>query len=241
MPVATGWVVCGDKRRTNSLFAGSDDEVKVFELTRNVVAAMTGLRRVNENNSTYFDVAESVKAFERANRFDGRPEFADALAKALGDAFVASVPRRIWPQVEQLEVTGPAAFTVMLFWIDAAGLPHWAETRFHLKGGPRYTSRSTRERAALTNGLRTLAIGNLAVIQELQHGGLPSFADARRDPDIRSFLIARYTWRERTADDAERFGRRIIEFTSERLPELDKKESNVGSKADCERVSRRVA
>jgi hypothetical protein len=119
-------------------------------------------------------------------------------------------------------------------------LPQWGEATFNLRGGPRYAARSTRESVALSNQLRTMAIGNLAVVDELQHGHLPAFEAARQDPDVRRFLRDRYAWRERNHTDAERFGRRLITLTSERLPELDGKESNVGPHADCERVSRAI-
>ena len=81
---------------------------------------------------------------------------------------------------------------------------------------------------ATSNKLRPVTIGNLAVVDELQHGFRPAFAEARREPDIRRFLIAPYLWRERTADEAERFGRRLIELTNARLPELQSKPSTSG-------------
>ena len=89
---------------------------------------------------------------------------------------------------------------------------------------------------ATSNKLRPVTIGNLAVVDELQHGFRQDFAQARREPEIRRFLIAPYLWRERTADEAERFGRRLIELTNARLPELQSKPSDVGPVADCLRV-----
>ncbi len=237
MPVASGWVVCGDRRRTSSLSAGGDDEVKVFELAGGVVAGMTGLRRVSEPGITFFDVADSVTMFASTHRFDGRDDYAERLGKALGADFLSSVPRRVWPEVERLEDEGPSVFTVMLFWVTKGGLPQWADVTFSLRGGPRYAARSTREVVASTNSLRTVTFGNLAVIEELEHGRLPAFEDARKDADVRQFLLAPYRWRERMAVDAERFGRRVIELTSARLPELERKASNVGPVADCVRVS----
>jgi hypothetical protein len=238
MPVASGWVVCGDKRRTNSVFAGSDDEVKVFEVTKAVIAGMTGLRRVNENNQTYFDVAERVKAFVKANRFDGRREYIETLARSLGDDFVRLVPRRIWLDVEKIEIQSRTTYTVMLFWVTPSGLPQWGEATFNLRGGPTYAARSTRESIARSNQLRPIVMGNLGVVDELQNGHSAAFDEVRQDSDVRWFLRDRYMWRERSEADAERFGRRIIALTSERLPELDRKDSNVGPHADCERVSR---
>ena len=86
---------------------------------------------------------------------------------------------------------------------------------------------------ATSNKLRPVTIGNLTLVDELQHGFRPAFAEARRDAEIRRFLIAPYLWRERTADEAERFGRRLIELTSARLPELQSKPSDVGPVAEC--------
>jgi len=237
MPVGSGWVVCGDRRRTSSLSAGGDDEVKVFELAKGVVAGMTGLRRVSEPGVTFFDVADSVKRFASSTPFGARADYAEALGKALGADFVRSVPRRVWPDVEKIEADGPSVFTVMLFWMTNGGLPQWAEVTFKLRGGPRYAARSTREVVASTNKLRTVTFGNQAVLDELRHGHRPDFDTARKDPDVRQFLIGPYAWRERAAVDAERFGRHVIELTSTRLPDLERKASNVGPVADCAKVS----
>jgi hypothetical protein len=236
MPVATGWVVCGDKRKMSNLAAPTEDEVKVFELGPGVVAGATGLRRVIEQE-TLFDVVERVRAFARARPFDGRDDYAEALAKALGADFSRLVPQRIWPQVEEQERQARSAFTVALFWVTAAGVPRWADVNFHLVAGPRYTSRSTNDVLATTNKLRPVILGNLVLVDELQHGSRPAFGEARRDPEIRRFLISPYMWRERQSTEAEHFGRRIIELTSARLGELVKKPSDVGPSADCLRVS----
>ena len=72
--------MCGDKRKNSTLFAATDDEVKVFELAANVIAGATGLRRVKEGE-TLFDVADSVHAFVRTRAFDGRDDYVEALAK----------------------------------------------------------------------------------------------------------------------------------------------------------------
>ena len=71
MPVASGWVVCGDKRKMSNLVDPTEDEVKVFALGPGVVAAATGLRRVIEGE-TLFDVVERVQAFARTRPFDMR-------------------------------------------------------------------------------------------------------------------------------------------------------------------------
>jgi len=235
LPVAPGWVVCGDKRKMSNLVDPTEDEVKVFELAPGVVAAATGLRRVIEGE-TLFDVVERVKAFARTRPFDGRDDYAEALAKALGADFARLVPERVWPQVEQQERAARSAFTVALFWVTKAGLPRWADVNYHLVAGPRYTSRSTNDVLATSNKLRPVILGNLVLIDELQHGVQPAFGEARRDPEIRRFLISPYAWRERMVGEAERFGRRIIELTSARLGELQKKPSDVGPSADCLRV-----
>jgi hypothetical protein len=235
MPVASGWVVCGDKRKMSNLVDPTEDEVKVFELGPGVVAAATGLRRVIEEK-TLFDVVEQVRAFTRTRPFDGRDDYAEALAKALGADFSRMVPERIWPQVEKQERAARSAFTVALFWKTAAGLPRWADVNFHLVAGPRYTSRSTNDVLATTNKLRPIIVGNLTVVDELQHGSQPAFGDARRDPEMRRFLLPPYAWRERTAGEAERFGRRLIEFTSARLGELQRTPPDIGPSADCLRV-----
>ena len=239
MPVASGWVVCGDKRKNSTLFDATEDEVKVFALARGVVAGATGLRRVNEG-VTLFDVVESVKSFHGTRPFDGRDDYVEALAKFLSAEFVRAVPPRIWPEIEASAEQAPSVYTVMLFWTTGAGLPRWADVNFHLRGGPRYATRTTWDVLATSNKLRPVTIGNLAVVDELQHGFSPAFAEARRDPDIRRFLIAPYLWREHAADAAERFGRRLIELTNARLPELQSK-ADVGPVADCLRAeSRRV-
>src|SRR5690242_998832 len=235
MPVASGWVVCGDKRKTSNLVAPTEDEVKVFPLGPGAVAGATGLRRVIEGE-TLFDVVERVQAFARIRPFDGRDDYAEALAKALGSDFSRLVPERIWPQVMAQERAARSAFTVALFWVTPSGLPRWADVNFHLVGGPRYTSRSTNDSLATTNKLRPVIIGNPAVIEELQHGNQPSFGEARRDPEVRRFLVAPYTWRERNAAEAEAFGRRLIELTSARLKELQQTPPDVGPTADCLRV-----
>jgi hypothetical protein len=235
MPVASGWVVCGDKRKMSNLVDPTEDEVKVFELGPGVVAAATGLRRVIEGE-TLFDVVERVKAFARTRPFDARDDYAETLAKALGADFSRLVPERIWPQVEKQEREAHSAFTVALFWVTKAGLPRWADVNYHLVAGPRYTSRSTNDVLATSNKLRPVILGNLVLIDELQHGYQPAFADARRDAEIRRFLISPYLWRETVAGDAERFGRRVIELTSARVTELVKKPSDVGPSADCLRV-----
>jgi len=235
MPVASGWVVCGDKRKTSNLVAPTEDEVKVFQLGPGAVAAATGLRRVIEGD-TLFDVVERVQAFAATRPFDGGDDYAEALAKALGADFGRLVPKRIWPQVEAQEREAKSAFTVALFWVTKAGLPHWADVNFHLVAGPRYTSRSTNDRLATTNKLRPVILGNFAVIDELQHGAQPAFGETRRDPEVRRFLISPYMWRERTAAEAQAFGRRIIELTSARLGELQHKPVDVGPTADCLRV-----
>ena len=234
MPVASGCVVCGDTRKNSTLFEATDDEMKVFELGKGVVAAATGLRRVKES-TTLFDVADSVQAFVRTRAFDGRDDYIEALAKFVSAEFVRTVPSRIWPEIEASAETGPSVFTVALFWTSSTGLPRWADLNFHLRGGPRYTSRTTWDVLATSNKLRPVTIGNLTLVDELQHGFRPAFAEARRDAEIRRFLIAPYLWRERTADEAERFGRRIIELTSARLPELQSKPSDVGPVAECVR------
>jgi hypothetical protein len=236
MPVGSGWVVCGDKRKTSNLVEPTEDEVKVFALAPGVVAGATGLRRVIEGD-TLFDVVERVQAFARTRPFDGRDDYAEALAKALGADFSRLVPERIWPQVEKQEREARSAFTVALFWVTKAGLPRWADVNFHLVAGPRYTSRSTNDVLATSNKLRPVIIGNFAVIDELQYGAQPAFAEARRDSEMRRFLMTPYLWRERTAAEAERFGRRLIEFTSTRLGELQRRPSDVGPTADCLRVS----
>jgi hypothetical protein len=236
MPVASGWVVCGDKRKMSNLVDPTEDEVKVFELGPGVVAAATGLRRVIEGE-TLFDVVERVKAFARTRPFDGRDDYAEALAKTLGADFARLVPSRIWPEVELQEREAHSAFTVAIFWVTNAGLPRWADVNFHLVAGPRYTSRSTNDTLATTNKLRPVILGNLAMIDELQHGSQPAFGEARRDADVRRFLIAPYLWRERTAIEAETFGRHIIQLTSGRLGELLKKAPDVGPTADCLRAS----
>jgi hypothetical protein len=210
MPVASGWVVCGDKRKMSNLVDPTEDEVKVFELGPGVVAAATGLRRVIEEK-TLFDVVEQVRAFARTRPFDGRDDYAESLAKALGADFSRMVPERIWAQVERQERAARSAFTVALFWKTAAGLPRWADVNFHL-------------------------VANLTVVDELQHGSQPAFGDARRDPEMRRFLMPPYAWRERTAGEAERFGRRLIEFTSARLGELQRTPPDIGPSADCLRV-----
>lgn len=235
MPVASGWVVCGDKRKMSTLVEPSEDEVKVFALGPGVVAGATGLRRVIEGE-TLFDVVERVQAFARTRPFDGRDDYAEALAKALGADFARLVPQRIWPQIEQQEREARSAFTVALFWTTQAGLPRWADVNFHLVAGPRYTTRTTNDTLATTNKLRPVILGNPVLIDELQHGHQPTFAEPRRDPEIRRFLVSAYLWRERTAAEAEGFGRRIIELTSARLGELQKKPSDVGPTADCLRV-----
>jgi hypothetical protein len=235
MPVASGWVVCGDTRKNSTLFEATDDEVKVFALGKGVVAGATGLRRVKEG-ATLFDVADSVKAFERTRAFDGRDDYIEALAKFLSAEFVRAVPSRIWPEIEASVEAGPSVFTVVLFWTTSAGLPRWADLNFHIRDGPRYATRTTWDVLATSNKLRPVTIGNLALIDELQHGFRPAFAEARRDAETRRFLIAPYLWRERTAEEAERFGRRIIELTSARLPELQSKDADVGPVADCLRA-----
>ena len=232
IPVATGWVVCGDKRKMSNLVEPTEDEVKVFALGPGVVAAATGLRRVIEGQ-TLFDVVERTQAFAQTRPFDGRHDYAEALAKALGADFGRLVPERVWPQIVEQERKARSAFTVALFWVTKGGLPRWADVNYHLVGGPRYTSRSTNDVLATSNKLRPVILGNLAVVDELQHGGQPAFADARRDADIRRFLIAPYLWREQNAPAAERFGRRIIELTSARLGELQRTPSDVGPSADC--------
>ena len=93
---------------------------------------------------------------------------------------------------------------------------------------------------ATSNKLRPVTIGNLTLVDELQHGFRPAFAEARRERDIRRFLIAPYLWRERTADEAERFGRRLIELTNARLPELQSKPRMSGPVAECLRVEQRA-
>ena len=236
MPVASGWVVCGDKRKMSNLVDPTEDEVKVFQLGPGVVAGSTGLRRVIEGE-TLFDVVERVKAFAATRPFDGRDDYVEALAKALGADFARLVPERIWPQVELQEREAHSAFTVAIFWVTKAGLPRWADVNFHLVAGPRYTSRSTNDTLATTNKLRPVILGDLVLIDELQHGSHPAFGEARRDPDVRRFLIAPYLWRERTATEAETFGRRIIQVTSARLGELQKKPSDVGPTADCLRAA----
>jgi hypothetical protein len=236
MPVASGWVVCGDKRKMSNLVDPTEDEVKVFQLGPGVVAGATGLRRVIEGE-TLFDVVERVKAFAATRPFDGRDDYAEALAKALGADFARLVPARIWPQVELQEREAHSAFTVAIFWVTSGGLPRWADVNFHLVAGPRYTSRSTNDTLATTNKLRPVILGNLALIDELQHGFQPAFGEARRDPEVRRFLIAPYLWRERTATEAETFGRHIIQVTSARLGELLKKPSDVGPTADCLRAA----
>ena len=232
LPVASGWVVCGDKRKMSNLVDPTEDEVKVFDLGPGVVAAATGLRRVIEGE-TLFDVVERVRACARTRPFDGRDDYAEALAKALGADFARMVPERVWPQVEKQEREARSAFTVALFWVTPAGLPRWADVNFHLVAGPRYTSRSTNDVLATTNKLRPVILGNLVLVDELQHGYQPAFADARRDPEIRRFLIAPYLWRDRTTAEAERFGRRIIELTSARIGELQRRAPDVGPTADC--------
>src|SRR5215207_2906099 len=191
MPVASGWVVCGDKRKMSNLVEPTEDEVKVFALGPGVVAASTGLRRVIEER-TLFDVVERTQAFARTRPFDGRDDYAEALAKALGADFGRMVPARVWPQVLEQERKARSAFTVALFWITTAGLPRWADVNFHLVGGPRYTSRSTNDVPATSNRLRPLVFGNLALVDELQHGSQARFAEARRDAETRRFLIAPY-------------------------------------------------
>jgi hypothetical protein len=236
MPVASGWVVCGDKRKMSNLVEPTEDEVKVFMLGPGVVAAATGLRRVIEGE-TLFDVVERVQAFAHTRPFDGRDDYAEALAKAIGADFTRLVPERVWPQVVEQERKARSAFTVALFWVTKAGLPRWADVNFHLVAGPRYTSRSTNDVAATSNKLRPVILGNLVLVDELQHGSLPAFADARRDPDTRRFLIAPYLWREQAAAAAEPFGRRLIQLTSARLGELQRTPSDVGPSADCLRVT----
>jgi len=236
LPVASGWVVCGDKRKMSNLVEPTEDEVKVFALGSGVVAAATGLRRVIEGE-TLFDVVERAQAFARTRPFDARDDYAEALAKALGSDFGRLVPERIWPQVETQERAARSAFSVALFWATPAGLPRWADVNFHLVAGPRYTARTTNDSLATTNKLRPVILGNLVLIDELQHGYQPAFSDARRDAEIRRFLIAPYMWRERMAPEAERFGRRIIEITSARLGELQKTPVDVGPSADCLRVA----
>jgi len=235
MPVTSGWVVCGDKRKMSNLADPTEDEVKVFELGPGVVAAATGLRRVIEGE-TLFDVVERTKAFARTRPFDARDDYAEALAKALGADFTRMVPERIWPQVEKQEREARSAFTVALFWATAAGLPRWADVNFHLVAGPRYTTRTTNDALATSSKLRPVLLGNLVLIDELQHGSQPAFAEARRDPEVRRFLMPPYAWRERGAVEAERFGRRIIEMTSARLTEVQAKSPDVGPTADCARV-----
>ena len=239
MPVASGWVVCGDKRKMSNLVEPTEDEVKVFALGPGVVAAATGLRRVIEGQ-TLFDVVERTQAFARTRPFDGSDDYAEALAKALGSDFNRLVPERVWPQVVEQERKAKSAFTVALFWVTKAGLPRWADVNFHLVGGPRYTSRSTNDVPATSNKLRPLVLGNLAVVDELQHGNQAAFADARRDAEIRRFLIAPYLWREHNGAAAERFGRRLIEVTSARLGELQRTPSDVGPSADCVSVAARA-
>jgi len=236
MPVASGWVVCGDKRKMSNLVDPTEDEVKVFQLGPGVVAGATGLRRVIEGD-TLFDVVEQVKAFARTRPFDGRDDYAEALAKALGSDFARLVPTRIWPEVQQQEREAHSAFTVALFWATNAGLPRWADVNIHLIAGPRYTSRSTNDTLATTNKLRPVILGNLTLIDELQHGSQLAFGEVRRDPAVRRFLIAPYLWRERTAPEAETFGRHIIQLTSGRLGELQKRPSDVGPTADCLRAT----
>jgi hypothetical protein len=236
MPVSSGWVVCGDKRKMSNLVDPTEDEVKVFALGPGVVAGATGLRRVIEGE-TLFDVVERVQDFARTRPFDGRDDYAERLAKALGADFTRLVPSRIWPQVEAQEREARSAFTVTLFWLTKDGLPRWADVNFHLVAGPRYTTRTTNDSLATTNKLRPVVLGNLILIDELQHGFQPAFGEARRDAEIRRFLIAPYAWRERTGEEAERFGRRIIALTSARLNELQPKPSDVGPGADCLRVS----
>jgi hypothetical protein len=236
MPVASGWMVCGDKRKMSNLVAPTEDEVKVFALGPGVVAAATGLRRVIEGE-TLFDVVERTQAFARTRPFDGRDDYAEALAKALGSDFGRMVPDRVWPQVVEQERKAKSAFTVALFWVAKGGLPRWADVNYHLVGGPRYTSRSTNDVLATTNKLRPVVLGNLAVVDELQHGNQPAFADARRDAEIRRFLIAPYLWREQSGAAAERFGRRLIELTSARLGELQRTPPDVGPTADCVSVA----
>jgi hypothetical protein len=232
MPVTTGWVVCGDKRKMSNLVDPTEDEVKVFALGQGAIAAATGLRRVIEGE-TLFDVVERVQAFARTRPFDGRDDYAEALAKALGADFARLVPARVWPQVEAQERQARSAFTVALFWTTAAGLPRWADLNFHLVAGPRYTARTTNDVLATTNKLRPVVLGNLVLVDELQHGFQPTFAEARRDPEVRRFLVSPYAWRERNTMEAERFGRRLIELTSARLGELQRKPSDVGPTADC--------
>lgn len=235
MPVSSGWVVCGDKRKMSNLVEPTEDEVKVFDLGPGVVAAATGLRRVIEGE-TLFDVVERVQAFARARPFDGRDDYAEALAKALGADFSRLVPERIWPQVAAQERGAPSAFTVAYFWTTPSGLPRWADVNFHLIGGPRYTSRSTNDSLATTNRLRPVILGNPSLIDELQHGNQPAFADVRRDAQMRRFLVGPYAWRDRRTAEAEAFGRRIIALTSARLAELQQKPPDVGPTADCLRV-----
>jgi hypothetical protein len=136
LPVASGWVVCGDKRKMSNLVEPTEDEVKVFALGSGVVAAATGLRRVIEGE-TLFDVVERVQAFARTRPFDARDDYAEALAKALGSDFGRLVPERIWPEVEKQERAARSAFSVALFWTTAAGLPRWADVTIRW---PRATS-----------------------------------------------------------------------------------------------------
>ena len=238
MPVASGWVVCGDTRKNSTLYEASDDEVKVFALGKGVVAGATGLRRVKEG-ATLFDVADSVNAFVRTRAFDGRDDYIEALAKFVSAEFVRTVPARIWPAIGTAAEAAPSVFTVALFWTTGTGLPRWADLNFHVRGGPRYATRTTWDVLATSNKLRPVTIGNLALIDELQHGSQPAFGEARRDADVQRFLIAPYLWRDRTATEAETFGRHIIQLTSGRLGELVKRPSDVGPTADCLRASSR--
>ena len=111
-----------------------------------------------------------MKAFASTRPFDGRDDYAEALAKALGADFTRLVPERIWPQVVAQEREARSAFTVALFWVTPAGVPRWADVNFHLVAGPRYTSRSTNDSLATSNKLRPVTLGNLMLIDELQHG-----------------------------------------------------------------------
>jgi len=240
VPVVSGWVVCGDTRKNSSLVAATDDEVKVFSLPGGIVAGATGLRRVIEGD-VLFDVADGVSAFVRTRPFDGQDDYIEALARFLSDEFVRTVPQRIWPSILSSADRGPSVFTVMLFWVTDEGLPRWADLNFHLRGGPRYATRTTWDVLATSNALRPVVIGNLAVVDELQHGSRPDFDRVRAEAGTRRFLREPYAWRERHADEAEAFGRALILFTSQRLGDLQTRPVDVGPIAQCVRVERPTA
>jgi len=254
VPTRTGWLVCADKRTYDRVRGDKDDVTKllgigsaIFGSTGN--ADFYGLLtdRITGRESAgaiLFSAEDVVNRFAATNAFSDTSSFWTGLMHELTtefESFLRRIPSTWWP--ESGAPPDSALFQLPFFWVDSGSVPHGTLLRFHYKRQSPFSIEIRKhdlQAEKITDNIKVIAFGNIAVYEEIMNGKDKRFDDLRQDKEIRRLFFDKPARTTVTETEAEAFGRRFIVLTSERTHLIENTTFHVGPTADCVVIGKNI-